>query len=324
MVLLGVLLGLAAERRDGPGDRPPAVWVADRDGQKVVGLDRDLVRVTERSIRWPLEIEGRRDRRFWVLRAAEGTIDGGFELSLHAVDGNRQRVETFGPLLDLATLDGADALAVEMRTGEPTAVWRVRADGARWIALQVPDVRCAAGRSDRILAGTDQGKVLLADADGTRTVLDQRYFDLQIIDVAPGPPEPSASTKPAGGSSGLTWWVLGLDAQGLGRLLLLDAELEPRWEAATELRPRHLVPVPGREQAWVADITAPRVRRFGPGGVLEVDRDDLQLLGFDRGAAWPDGGVVLTAPGTLLRLDANGDLLPSQGAFAYPVDLTQP
>ena len=326
MVLLGVVLGFAPGRQLDPApSSPPAVWVADRDAQRVVGLDSNLIEVTQRPVRWPLEIEARSDRAFWVARAADGTLDGAFELSLHGPRGRVRRTEAFGPLVDLAVLDGVDALVVERRSGEPNAVWRVREDGARWIALQIGKLRCATGRSDRVLAGTDEGEVLLSDADGTRTVLDHRSFGLQIIDLAPGPaPSAPTSSDGPGDSSPETWWVLGLDSAGLGRLLLLGADLEPVWEVGTELRPRHLVPVPGSEQAWIADITAPRVRRYGPGGVLEIDRDDLQVFGLDRGVAWPDGGIVLTAPGALLRLDANGDLLPSQGGFAYPVDLARP
>ncbi len=372
-ILMGVALGLAAQLRDDPppvpGGARPAVWVADRDGQRLVGLDADLIEVADVDLRWPLEVEGRADGAFWCARAAEGLEDGAFELSLHGPDGTVRRTDRFGPVLDLDVLGGADALLVEARVGEDPAAWRTRADGARWIVLQTHALRCATGTADRVLAGTDAGELLLYDADGTRTLLAVRHVALQVIDVAPGPGlvgedveghEPPAArtagtasapttrrprgtvgppgtdgaaaggavagTVPAGQPEtlGVSWWVLGLDAQGLGRLLALGPALEVRWEVATGLRPRHLIPVPGRVRAWVADITAPRVRRFGPGGVLEVDRDDLQVLGLDRGVAWPDAGVVLTAPGALLRLDAAGNLRPSQGGFHYPVDLTAP
>ena len=128
------------------------------------------------------------------------------------------------------------------------------------------------------------------------------------------------------------WWCLDV-TQG-GRLVRLGPDLSERWSVAVAIQPLHLVPVPGEERVWLASATQPHARRYGPGGQLELDLEDLPLSGLDRGLAWgvrpaspgrrgprASGGVLLVAPGALLHLDAAGQLAPGQGGFDYLVDV---
>jgi hypothetical protein len=100
----------------------------------------------------------------------------------------------------------------------------------------------------------------------------------------------------------------------------LDADLGVAWELPTGIRPAHLIPDAGRGCVWAADVNEPFVRRWGVDGSLELNLGDLPLGGLDRGVVL-GGGIVLTAPGALLRLDGTGGVLPGQGGFHFPVDL---
>ena len=111
-----------------------------------------------------------------------------------------------------------------------------------------------------------------------------------------------------------------LDGTGDGWLYLLDGSLATAWRERTALQALHLAPVAGEERVWLASSTQPMVRRYGPKGRLELERGNLPLGGLDRALAWRDG-LLATAPGAILRLDAAGNLAPGQGGFAFLVDL---
>ncbi|HUR28569.1 MAG TPA: hypothetical protein VM509_10310, partial [Planctomycetota bacterium] len=112
-----------------------------------------------------------------------------------------------------------------------------------------------------------------------------------------------------------------LDAQGYGRLALFDAALAVRWSRSVGLHALHFAPERGTERVWIADATEPRVRRFGPGGLLEIDRPDMPLGGLDRACATASGTALFTAPGALLALDALGQNAPGQAGFDFLVDV---
>ena len=103
----------------------------------------------------------------------------------------------------------------------------------------------------------------------------------------------------------------------------MGADLEREWSAPTGLAALQLAPVPGAEQVWLADVSEPRVRRFGAGGVLELELDPAPLSGLQRGAADGSGAVLLTAPGALLAYDGWGAARPGQGGFTYLTDVAR-
>ena len=93
-----------------------------------------------------------------------------------------------------------------------------------------------------------------------------------------------------------------------------------RWAAGVGYASAHLGAVPDEERVWVADTGSARVRRFGPAGVVEIDRQDLPAAALDRTVAWRNGGALLLTPGAILHVDAAGTLAPGQGGFAWLSD----
>ncbi len=136
-------------------------------------------------------------------------------------------------------------------------------------------------------------------------VLAETQLDGEIQDLAPGP------------TPGSTW---ALDTQGTGRLFLLDDALAIRWVAGVGYPCAHLGPVPGEERVWIADTSSPRVRRFGPNAVVELDRQGLPSDHLGRSIAWRDGGVLLLSPAAILHVGSGGSIAPGQGGFAWLSD----
>jgi hypothetical protein len=308
-MLLGA--GLAVAWRSAPFSSgefqpgPPVTWVADRDADAVIGLDAELFVSRRFELESPVELAVRSDRSVWALSARDGHPLGAHDLVLHSADGRREAVATFGPVFDLDLL-GDDALVVE-HSGEHGRVVRVGAARPATNLLELPTATCAAGAGERLLVGTTDGEVWLVDATTLPvTVVAKRAVGGPLGDVAVGPTPGS-------------WWTLGLG--GAGRLCLLDPDLTPRWMVAPGVHALHLAPVRGAERVWLADTTEPFARRFGAHGAIELDVADLPLAGLDRAVALADGGLLLAAPGAVLRLDADGAVAPGQGGFDFLVDI---
>ncbi|MCC6407753.1 MAG: hypothetical protein IT453_11340 [Planctomycetes bacterium] len=294
---------LAADFQPGP----LTTWVADRDADALIGLDEGLFEGKRISLESPVEAERRSDGGLWAVSARESHPLGVHDLLLFGADGNRVAAAVFGPVLDLE-LSRDDALVVE-RTDSSGRVVRVDAQGTTSTVLELATASCAAGAGSRVAVGTDDGEVWLLElGSAPPTVLAKRALGGPIGDVRPGP-------TPG------TWWVLDIGASG--RVSLLEPTLATRWSVATGLHALHLAPVRGVESVWIADTTQPLARRYGANGALEIDVSTLPLGGLDRASASSDGGVLLIAPGAVLRLDPNGVLLPGQGGFDFLVDLTR-
>lgn len=286
---------------------PPTTWVADRDADAVVGLDDGLFEAKRIELTSPVELERAADGALWVVSARDSHPLGPHDLVRYGPDGRRTAAASFGPVYDLERL-GADALVVE-RTNGAGRVACVTPDGSVTVLASLPTVRCASGSGDRVAIGTEEGDVLLLDIAATPPALVAQHALGGIVgDLAPGPTDG-------------TWWVL--DVGGAGRLRLLEPNLVPRWTITVGLHALHLLPIRGEERVWLADTTAPVARRYGSGGALELDVQNLPLSGLDRGVALAGGGVLLAAPGAVLHLDATGTLQPGQGGFDFLVDLTR-
>jgi hypothetical protein len=301
---------------------PVAVWVADRDGHELVGLDAELFVAARRPLRFPVEVEARADGGIWVLSAPRGGPLTPHRLSRFDSRGFVRRTAEVEVVLDLTTLDGGDALVVEGASAVPRnpgaaapptrRVLRVADDGSAGGVAEAIGARCVAGRGDRALVGTERGWALLFDLKRTGGpppgALVRRWCGGELVDVAPGPR--------AG-----TWWALDGRASGEGRVLLLDRSLRTVWEAPLGFEAQHLAPVAGEERVWVAAAAEGRARRFGPGGAVEVASADVAMRGALRGVALPSGGLLLVSPGAVMRVDGSGQRLPGQGGFAFLVDL---
>lgn len=290
-----------------PASGPVHLWVADRDAGALVGYDRDLLELRRLPQVRPVELAARADRGLWVVAAGEGGATGPHELRRLEADGKLGCSVALEAVLDLETLDGGDALVVELRPGGTRRVLRVRDDGALTTVETTPDAFCVAGRRGQVLVGGESGALRLHGPGPTE--VRQRTFGGVLADLAPGPEDG-------------TWWVL--DAQGgpnAHRLALLGRDLASRWQVSAGIGALHLVEVPGAERVWLCDAAGASARRFGPGGVREIAWVQLPLVGADRGSARSDGSVVFAAPGALLHLDASGAPAAGQGGLDFAVDL---
>ncbi len=288
LAALGLALAGGALRRTElarPG--PVALWAADRDANLLYGLDADLILATRVPLVAPLELARARDGRLYVLREA-GLLD------VLDPSGAVLRELEVGPSLDLDVYED-DALLV----GQAAAL-RIGPDHARTILSQAPGLRCIAGSLDSVLVGTDDGRIERLALDGS-DVLASAEIGGTIVDLAP-------AGEPGG--------AFALDSAGR-RLVCLAPDLGLRWQIDLPFAAQHLGAVPGEERVWLADTGSPRVLRYGPAGVLELDRKALPLLGLDRALPWIGGAVLLAAPGAILQLDARGHLAPGQGGFNF-------
>jgi hypothetical protein len=163
---------------------------------------------------------------------------------------------------------------------------------------------CAA-RGAVVLAARD-GRILRVAADGTRKVHARAAHAASWSDVAAGPDGA----------------CFALDVSSPATVALLGPDLAVRWRVALGIAARSLGVVPGEERVWVSDANGARVKRFGPGGALELDVP-VVLHAPDHPVAWRDGGVLIGAPGAVLRLDAAGQPGPGQGGFAWISDLAR-
>lgn len=276
------------------------LWTVDRDASRLYGLDRELLIGRAVPVDYPLEVESVRDGGSWVLRSGDGTSGSSARLD---------RLDPRGVLLTelylencraLGCLERLDALVLENVNGT-VRLSRVREEGSLFPLCSRPDLASVCGSAGSILCGTDLGAVVRIDPT-SGAVLGEIQLGGRIGDVAPGP-EPGS--------------VWALDVQGTGRLLLLDAALSIRWSVGVGFPCAHVGPVTGEESAWVADTSSPRVRRFGPGGLVALDRQNLPAGNFDRTIAWRDGGALLLSPSAIVHVHRDGTLAPGQGGFAW-------
>jgi len=263
------------------------LWAADRDANFVYGLDEELILATRVPLVSPLELARGRDGRVFVLRE-RGVLD------VLDSSGIVLRELEVGTILDLDA-SGESALLVQ-----PSAALCIGPDFGRTLLASSPGLRCIAGSLDSAIVGTDAGRIERLALDGSGA-LASVLVGGAIVDLAP-------AAEPGG--------VFALDGAGR-RLLCLGRGLEVRWEIALPISALHLGVVPGEERVWLVDTDSPRVQRYGPGGVLELDRGGLPLAGLDRALPWTGGAVLLGAPGAILQLDARGHLAPGQGGFNF-------
>jgi len=302
--VLALGLVLARDMQADPAQPGPvAVWTADRDAQRLFGLDADLIVARRIAVDWPLEVETTRDGGLWVLRSDDGQAGSSVRLDRFDAQGVLQTELWLEDCIALSVLEGEDALVLERAAGT-LRLSRVRAEGSLFPLLERPDMRCVTGSRSSALVGTSTGALLRVDPHGG-AILAEVQLGGAIGDVAPGPTIGSA-------------WAL--DVHGTGRLLLLDEVLSVRWTAGVGHAAAHLGPVPNEERVWIAATDSARVRRFGPGGVVEVDRQGLPATALDRSVAWRNGGALLLTPGAVLHVDAAGVIAPGQGGFAWLSD----
>lgn len=310
LVALGVGLAWATARDANSAPAEPSstaivrVWLADRDADRVVGLDRALMVVHSTPVVAPTEVEARSDGGAWVISAAAGDPLGPHRLLRLSAAGATLAACDLDVVYDLS-VDPADRAIVVDASAGAVRVGVYDDSAARTLSWSVAGAICAAGDGRRVLVGTSVGSLARFDMLAPQAPPHLATFGGIVSDVAAGP-------RPG------RWWVL--DAAGQGRLALVDSALANLWTRPVQLHALHLAPVPGVERVWIADSTQPHVRRFGANGVLEIDRADMLAGGLDRACVAPAGGALFPAVGALLALDAQGGRAPGQGGFDFLVD----
>ncbi|MBK7645214.1 MAG: hypothetical protein IPJ19_19580 [Planctomycetes bacterium] len=305
LAALGVALAFGALRRTELA--PPgaiALWVADRDAGELYALDSELILAQRVALARPLDLVRSASGRLFVLRARSGTP--GEWLDEFDAQGRCLRELELRACLDLQ-LAGESALLVDAGPGSAMRhALRLDPDAGLLLLASAPALRCISPSLDSILLGTEDGRVERRASDGS-VVLANAALGGGVVDLAPTP-------EPGG--------VFALDGPGR-RLLCLAPDLGLRWQAPLPFEAAHLGVVEGEERVWLLEAGARRVLRYGPGGELELERDNLPLTGLTRVLPWNEGGALVAAPGAILALDARGHLAPGQGGFNYLVALAR-
>lgn len=331
---MGMLLcvGLALPMRTAWTPGPPEVWVADRDGGSVVGLDAGLFPARAVAARFPVRVAPRAGG-VWAA-----TAEAGFPLGEHTVAawdaalGWRTLAAGLGPLVDLeAGVDGA-ALCVEFGLGgQPARVVRVNEAGAFDVtahagALAVCGWSGAGGAAELLVAGAD-GRVVRYGPGGR--VLGAVVVGGELVDVAvqgSGAGARIVVLDAIGAFAGPGPWAEGARVVVLEPGLLGAASAADPFESggavefAVGLGAGELGLVPDAEAVWVADASEPLARRFGLDGALEAE---VVLPASDVGAVagLPGGGALFATPGAVLRVDGMGQVQPGQGGFGFLTDV---
>ncbi|MCZ6596999.1 MAG: hypothetical protein O7B99_05120 [Planctomycetota bacterium] len=276
----------------------PVVWVADRDGGRVVGLDEELYVARSFPLPFPVLVAAASEGGAWVACARSRGEDAGATLVKLSNDGEvLLRVLLVG-IVDLVENALGEAVAAH---AEGVVVIDGKG-GLRTVAL-VSGVTSVAVAGERILVGCSDGW-LLHDEDG---LVASARTNGTVTDVAP--------------ASSARWWSLVRSAGG-ARLALLSEELDELWHLELNAAARELVPTRDATRTWVLAEEGP-AWLVGPGGRIELEVPDLSIRTLGRGAIAPDGCLFSIAPGAVLELDPRhpgARAIRSQGGFDYLVD----
>lgn len=308
---MAALASLAASSLQSSGsvEAPVRVWAADRDAQRLVGLDGNLIAVREIPIGWPLAVEARDDGGLWVLRSGNATGTFGMRLTSFSPRYEQENETYLERASDLALVDGRDALAIENGAGASGAdrLWRIAPDGHSRLLLEHAALVCVTPFAPGELVVATATSVVRLEIGAVPRVLARANLTARCVDLAPGP-------RPG------TCFVL--DAALPCRLFLLGADLGQVWSTNVGFEAHEIVRVPDAERVWLGDTIGARARRFGPGGAVERDLV-LSMLAPEHGVDWLDGGALFATPGAVLRLDGQGQPLPGQGGFQWLSDLSR-
>lgn len=305
---LALVLG-AARLPFAMGPRPVRFWAADRDAQRVFGLDDELVARRTIDCGWPRDVEARADGGLWVLRSGGPSSILGDRLDSFSPAGDLENEMSLAAASELALCEGRDAITIEAGAAANGAdrVWRVAPDGSATILFEAPALACLLCVGRDVWLGARTGRLVRIASDGSRRVVAAFDHDAEWGALAAGP-------RPGE--------LFALDLRAPRRLCLLSAELELRRATVLGFDARALAPIASTGRVWLADSSGARVRRYGPAGQLELEVP-VSLFGPDRPLALADGGVLCAAPGAILRLDADGQVLPGQGGFSFLSDLAR-
>jgi hypothetical protein len=288
----------------------PRVWLCDRDGGRVVGLDGDGLVANRRHVPWPLEAAATGLGDLWVLAAVRPGPSGARRLLCLRTDGEAIVELSFEWARGLRC-DSAGAAILLAGEASGRELVRVEASGRRSTLMS------AVGASHWLEL---RGGVLLVGGEGltvhalgmpARPVTNSRSWPAgeRCLEVA---------TAPAGA------WIL-TQEHGLRRLRRVGSDLNPldyhewRVSLADSLEAR-LVAQPLRAEVDVLAASG-ELRTFAVGG-SQRERRWLPVGPIVAGAAGPAGELWYVTTGACLRLDPRGRPLPGQGGFERLVDVS--
>lgn len=309
--VLATLLG-AAPLRLTSSPPPVRTWAADRDAHRVYGLDADLVVQRVVDAGWPLAVEARDDGGLWVLRSGGPSSTFGARLTSFDAAGAEENETYLHSANELALHGGRAALVIDHGAAQGRdRLWSFEPDGTGTVLLEDAQLACAVSAGRDVLVAWSTGLVARVAPDGSGKRLAERVHTAAWSALA---------FEPA--PSGADGAIFALDASGARRLCALAPDLALKWSVTLGIDARSLAVVPREERVWVADSAGARVRRYGPGGQLDFERN-VPVFAPDRPLALPGGGALFAAPGAIVRLDAQGRVRAGQGGFTWLSDLAR-
>ncbi len=297
LVSLGASLLMRPARVDAPA---PEVWVSDRDGDMVFGLDRDLYVRVRVPVDAPLRVAATADGGAWVLHdRSAGQRDDRALLRLD-VNGVPRASIACASAIDMDRLGSRGVLVAE-RSGVTLVDGFERT--SRLPLHGMGTVRCVAVGDLFALVGTAEGVVELG--------FDPLHVRRRVL--LPGPIGEVVSI--AGGG----WWALQQSSPQV--LLALDENLAVISHVTLSRGVGRCSLAPGSARsAWLLVGGKRRLQCFRRSGVESL-RATLALPGSAGAAAWR-GGALACAGGALLLFDRRGFAGPGQGGFEWLSDVS--
>lgn len=286
-----------------------ARWVvADRDGAALVLLDDDLMLAGRLPVPWPTHARARPAGGFWVVSATQGHPRAGQRLRLLGAPGQEPAELELPPAIDLEI----DALG--------RALLLVRAPAGATLVLKaspgVIEERFEVGCDARSLAPGGSQLGVAAGREGL-LVLDEAGHGRRRA--------PSGATSSVLDAAALgegAWVVLERgDSLGSERVLVLDEDLRVTHQTSCPGAER-LAVGPGPSGAvWVIESAGRWVRRIHPRPRQGPELVHLPALGASAAQVDSRGGLVLAAPGAILRVSLEGEAEAGQGGFVRLTDI---
>ena len=330
-------LGWLAVVPDGQGserDRAVHLWVADREGDRVVGLDRLLVPIVWIDLPAPRHVAALADGGVWIAHSGAGPND---VLVRASKSGSIERSIELTNVLDLDVGAKGDAIVLERRP-DATFLVRVAREPApgEWNRSVIEPAEWMIAADSRVLLGG--GRTLsVVELDPVPTLVARRVEFATAGRLAPanaalgGLPGTrrtrwsprSSDAGPAPSASG--WWTL--NAAVGDRLVLRSRSLVPR---ATRSLPTGgaCFAVDDGGAVWATDAKRATLHRIAPGERGAAAHDVTRTIEF-RLSSPPqaividrDGRPIFALAGAVVRLSRRGEVQRTQGGFDGLVDLS--
>lgn len=312
LVAIGLALVRAVSSEDevdrASTSAPVSLWIADRDGCAVYGLDEDLILARRASVDWPIAVAGRPDGGAWVLRSTLASPDGPARLLRLDPEGVIRSETEFSACAGLAVLADGSALVLEKSSGGEDGDRVVRCNEAGVVAIvhRGRSLTCVSASKGSIAVGDAHGIVRRVSIDPVGEVLADVDLHEKILEIESD-------------STGAAFWVL--TASGGATIHRLDADFDVRGSIEAGSSSTRIASHVDPDRIWLIDGARSTVRRLGPRGIVEIERGELPLAGSASAVGNSHGGLSIVNPGSVLLLDPAGRTRAGLGGFAHLVDV---